>query len=441
VVYASICKRVIAFFVLFCSCSNLYSMVADNPYFPLFPRLYTGAHKNEFSISTDMVFMAGGEAFSAVPSANPADRIIGYPALFGKRVDKEGHLDLNEVDAAFQQLNNTGTLFTGGSFIPGRSADINIAAHLQAQMVSCAGNIPVAPNFSFGWSAFFMRTIGEARISLNIDAADRLNLTEISTTTGARVIKTSGQMEFAENLSKIQKALDMNDNVSREFGSGDVLLYGSWYLSEPYTWKCRVVDFSLAVGLMMPIGVQSNIDNIASVPYGGQGHWGFFAMPHLELELRDDLKVGMMVRLSKRLKKTRKIRVPILNESPLFAPYKADVEINPGITFGISPYIVFEHVRSGFGMELRYTVAYHESDEYYDNRINKQRDMKLINLIPYSTWKQEYGTVKILYDMCYEKDVRFRPVFNVTWDIPLNYMTGENFGKTHAISLGCNFNF
>lgn len=439
-VYASICKRVIAFFVLFFSAVNLNAMVADNPFFPLFPRLYTGAHKNEYSISADMVFMAGGEAYSAVPSANAADRIIGYPALFGKRMDKEGHIDLNEVDAAIKQLNNSNTLFTG-PFISGRNADINIAAHLQAQMVSFAGNIPVTANFSAGWSAFFMRTIGEARISLNLDAAERLGMTESSTVAGTKVITNQGQMEFVDNLSRIQKKLDMNDNVWRQFGSGDIVLYGSWYLSEPYTWKCRVVDFSLSAGLMIPVGPQSTLDNIASVPFGGQGHWGFFAMPHLELELRDDLKVGMMTRLSKRLAKKRNMRVPILEESPLFAPYKADIFVNPGVTFSVSPYIVFEHVRSGFGLELRYTIGYHESDEFEDARISKTQEMKLMNLIPYSTWKQEYGTIKIIYDMCYEKDVRFRPVFNVTWDIPMNYMTGENFGKTHAISLGCNFNF
>jgi hypothetical protein len=424
-------------------------MVMDNRYFPLFPKLYTGAHKDKSTMSASMVFMTGGEAYSSVPMANEAEKNIGYPALFGKNVDKQGHLDLDKIDLAIQSLTGNGTLLTN-PFQTGTNADVNIEAHLQAQGFSFAGNVPVTSHFSLGWSAIFMRVIGEARLSLTVDAAQRMNMVELDAT-GKYVVTDTGQMEFVDNLSRIQKALDMNDNVWINSGSGDVVVYGSWYNSQQYLWKCRTVDFSLSVGAMIPVGETAIIDNIASVPFGGRGHWGWFAMPHLELELRDDLKIGLMGRLSKRFKKIKEMRVPVLDESPLFAPYKAKVDVTPGTTVTVSPYAVFEHVRSGFGMELKYTVTYHEGDTFVDARTDTTQKIKLRRLVSnndnvhaatdFSEWIQEYATIKIVYDIGFGKDWRYRPMFKFTWDIPVNYVAGEGFAKTHGISLGCNFNF
>lgn len=439
-VYASICKRIIIFSIFFLSVANLNAMVMDNRYFPLFSHLYTGAHKDKATVSTDLIFMTGGEAYASGAIANEADRIIGYPALFGKRKDKQGHIDLNEVDLAIQELTGNSTLLTA-PLETGKVAEVDIEAHLQAQGFSFSGNVPVTSHFSVGWSAMFMRVIGEARFSLNADTASRR---------GVGVDDYGEQVQFVENLSRVQKALDMNDNVWINTGAGDVVLYGSWYRSDQYKWKCRCVDFSMSLGVMIPVGATAELDNIASVPFGGGGHWGWFAAPHLELELRDDLKFGFMAQLSKRFKKIKERRVPILNEAPLFAPYKANIEVTPGTTISFSPYIVFEHVRSGFGVELKYTLTCHEGDNFVDARTDKTQAMKIRGLVAigadkkpinYSAWTQEYGTIKIIYDIGFGKDWHYRPQFNFEWNVPLTYIAGENFGKTHGISLGCNFNF
>lgn len=403
----------------------------DNRYFPLFPRLYNGSHKSKISLSSDIVFMVGGEAYVGIPVANDEDRIIGYPAIFGKQKDKEGHIDLDKIDAAYRELTGSATLLDP-PLVSGRNADVDIAGHLQAQGITLSAYVPFTEHFAFGCDAYLMRVIGEARLTLNSDAASRL---------GVGVDDYTSQAQFVDSLSKVQTALDLKENVWRQSGAGDISVYASWYNSEAYMWKCRRVDFSATLGLLIPTGEQADINNIASVPFGGRGHWGCFIMPHLELELRDNLKLGLMGRLSKRFPQLKKMRMPIAEESPLFAPYIADIKVDPGFTFSISPYLVFENMQSGFGAELKYSLTYHETDDFVDKRIDKTRAIKLIEMSPYSKWTQEYATIKIVYDAAHEKDWKYRPVFNFTWNIPCNYIAGENFGKTHGITLGCNINF
>lgn len=431
-VYASICKRTITFLIFFLSVLTVDAMVLDNRYFNLAPKLYTGARKSQYSISSDLIFMAGGDVFSLLPMASQDN--IGYPALHGKLQDNVGNIDLDKIDQALQTLTGSSTLLSS-PLSSGSDADVDIGAHLQAQGFKMQANVPVTSSFSVGFSSIFMRTIGEARMSWNEASAQRLGVNK----TDANYYGVESQ--FVEVLEKVQKAVGMTENVWRTSGVGDTVLYGSWYSSQEYKCKFRTVDFSASVGLIIPTGVQSSIYNIASLSFGGEGHWGWFLSPHIELELKDDLKIGFMARLTKRLSKTKELRVPILKEAPLLAPYKAAVKVSPGATFSFSPYLVVEHMRAGFGFELRYSLNYHEKDIFSDARVDKAQDMKLVDLIPYSTWTQEYATLKIFYDFEQNNESKFKPMLNFTWDIPLDYVAGKGFAKTHGISLGCSFKF
>jgi hypothetical protein len=432
VVYASIYNRTIIFLIFFLSVLTIDAMVLDNRYFNLAPKLYTGTRKKTRTISSDLIFMTGGDIFSSL--SMPVQQNIGYPALFGKLTDRTGNIDLNAIDEAIRELTGNPTLLTT-PLVSGRDAEVDIAAHLQAQGCKIEAHIPLTNHFSLGFSSMFIRTIGEARMSWNEDSAERLGVKKTDST------YYNSEISFVENLTKVQKAVGMNENVWRSTGAGDIVLQGSWYNSEEYKWKFRTIDFSASVGLIIPTGMESSLYNIASMPLGGQGHWGWFLSPHIELELKDDLKIGCMVRLTKRLHKTKELRVPILSETPLMAPYRAAVKVSPGATFSFSPYLVIEHVSAGFGCELRYSLNYHETDTFVDARADKTRNMKLVNLIPYSTWTQEYLTLKIFYDIVQNNRSKIKPVFNFTWDIPLDYVAGKSFAKTHGISLGCNFNF
>ena len=431
-VYASNYKRITTLAMLLFSVLTINGMVMDNRYLPLFPHLYTGAHKDANFIASDILFMTGGDAYSNVPMASEDDKIIGYPALWGMRKDKAGHLDLNSVDEANQLVNNAATLLTVGPFLTGKDIEVDIEAHLQLQGAAVSGNIPIGKEFSLGWSSCFFRAIGEARLKLNADSAARLNV-------GAD--DYASQAQFVQTLEKVQRALDMQDNVWRTTGAGDLVLSASWYRSMEYKWKCRTVDFSFTTGLILPTGVMMDVDNIASIPFGGNGHWGCFAAPHFEFELKDDLKFGIAARLTKRFTKAHNVRVPVLDESPLFAPYKADVKVTPGTTFGVSPYLAVEHIRGGFGVELKYIVTYHEEDSYEDFRTDTSQIIKLREMLPRSQWTQEYAVIKVVYDLMHNKKSRLRPVLHFTWNVPCNYIAGGGVGKTHGISLGCNFNF
>ena len=154
------------------------------------------------------------------------------------------------------------------------------------------------------------------------------------------------------------------------------------------------------------------------------------------------MSVGVILRLISRFEKKEERRLPSQGEVPMYAALLGDVKIVPGLTTVVSPYFVFNDIRDGLGLQLRYTFVHHSRDHWADCRVNKSVQTKFSDVEEYSAWSSEYASVNVFYDFSQlEEGATFAPTFSFEWDIPINFLASYQFNKTHRISLGVGFSF
>lgn len=212
-----------------------------------------------------------------------------------------------------------------------------------------------------------------------------------------------------------------------------------------YVLKCRRIDAGIKFGALFPSGARRDLANPASVPFGGDGRYGFYVGLDGQFELREDLKVGLISRLIKRLATTRLERVPVAGENQLFGALIGDFRVNPGVTFVWAPYLRLEGIRDGLGVMVNYTLIWHDNDEWHDRRYIFDRTNPAVDtglLFKRSDWAAEEVTLNFFYDFSKVGGCnRFLPLVSLSWDIPVSYLLAENVVQTNNIALGIEFTF
>jgi hypothetical protein len=236
--------------------------------------------------------------------------------------------------------------------------------------------------------------------------------------------------------------LNLRENQSTRVGIGDIDLYlrygGRW----DYILKCRSVQAGLRVGMLAPTGKKYNIDEPTSTPFGGNGHWGVYGAGDLLLELKEDMKLGVYVRLNKRFARTMCSRLPVFKEPLLFGAAVGEARVNPGLTVIFAPFLCVEGLRGGFGMILEYTLVEHWPDHWTDARKNQTVPVHLEGVEKHSGWGSDYVTVDAFYDTGRDRPCRFlAPIFSLRWDIPANLLIERNISRTHRVCIGVEIDF
>lgn len=243
-------------------------------------------------------------------------------------------------------------------------------------------------------------------------------------------------------LRTMTAQLGMNGTQSDEVGMGDLDLYLRVGNNWDYTLKFRHIDLGMRFGLLVPAGKRASICDPASVPFGGNGHWGFYLMGDGEFELKEDWKLGLFIGLSKRLAKTQLSRMPISDEPINFGVAVGDARVNPGPTFMFAPYFSVENLREGFGARLQYTLSIHGEDGWTDKRCNKTVPVRLRRAVEFSRWSGGHVTLTALYDFGKMKVKRVaEPIVYLAWDVPVNVIMTHMIPKTTKVSIGIEFNF
>jgi hypothetical protein len=213
---------------------------------------------------------------------------------------------------------------------------------------------------------------------------------------------------------------------------GDIDFYVRFGALKEYCLKFRKIDVGLRVGVLFPTAQTRPINNPASLYVGGDGHWGVYTAFDTELELKDNLKVGLWARINWRLPKTVCERVPLAGEPINFGVLRVPVKVSPGITGIFMPYFSLEGLRDGFGVKLIYTLVQHAKD-CWRPCTDKKVDLETIR--QFSGWSSEYLTVDFMYDFALDKEYRrFAPCVQFAVDIPLNFVLGRRSFKTFGVS-------
>ena len=412
-------KRNLAFLIMVTSMvSSAYAMVYDNRFFPLYARTNSRTCLKPSNISGDLFIMTANDA------SLDNDDSIGIPEIFGKYFQ-------NKLANAIEELTGTNPLASSGDFAQLASLDIlwNMKGKLEAQGVALAYNQYLTDNVSFGFNFFAMHVFSSIKFELAEPSVLSL---------------TFDQVNSLDTLRRsMQQSVGLQAPKSSRAGFSDIDLYFRFGNIWEYTYKLRRVDAGLRVGAMIPTGLTREIDNPASVPFGGNGHWGVYGALDLEIELKEDWKVGLFARASKRFEKKKKDRIMLAGEQPLFGALVGDVTNDPGLNLVVAPYIRIEDIRDGLGMQVKYTYVNHFDDLVADARFgSKMPPAQFGPLNEVTDWSSEYLTLNIFYDFSRVRMGQcYAPIFSFMWDIPIQFLGVSRVSKTNRVSLGVIFSF
>ena len=205
-----------------------------------------------------------------------------------------------------------------------------------------------------------------------------------------------------------------------------------------YVAKCRKIYAGVSFGLLAPTGVKTTLNSAASIPFGGNGHWGLYIKGDALFEVQEDKKVGFILEGIARMPKTVTTRIPLQESEPyIFSPLIGKVRISPAATVAFAPYFILEHLREGLGLGVNYTLTSHGKDKWTDKRKNKTIPVDLSKAMETSKWGTDYFTINIFYDF-QKMELRhpIEPVLSFKVDIPAMLFVSHLSAKTYKISLG-----
>lgn len=389
-------------------------MVMDNRYFPWFPHVYNGTDHRHGCLYVEPFFITANSAWRTTPTTR--EREFGYPNL-------QGTLDYSQLAKALMLDGYENPIPAQWQYV--NPFPVDMPGSFEGQGLSLAGYVPLTKHIGIGGSLFFLRLVAQANLIPGADTATKLNLA------------VAGNMaQFNELTKTFESIVGTQDGYWSQTGVSDIELYIKGFDVQEYMYWCRKIDKSMTVGLFIPTGVQSSPNFIGSVPFGGNGFWGWYLSQAIEIELKEDWKAGFEWRIEKRFAKTVEHRICVAQESNLFAPVIGPVYINPGATAAFVPYAALENIREGLGILFKYTYAVHEVDYFQDKREVQIPAANFINMANNSRWAQEYITLELLYDLSFKHSWTYKPLCTLSWDIPLNVLGSRGASKTTRVAFG-----
>lgn len=407
--------------ILFCLSSSLslQAMVMDNRYFPWLPHVYNGTDHRHGCLYVEPFFITASSAWKTTPGSR--DREYGYPNL-------QGTLDYYKLAQALVIDGYENPIPAEWQFA--NPFPVEMPGTFEGQGISLAGYAPVSKHVGFGGSIFFLRLVAQANLIPGADTFDKLHLSA-----------AGNQAQFNALTKTFEAIAGTQDGYWSQSGVSDIDLYIRIFDVREYVYWCRKIDKSVAVGLLIPTGVLAPQNFIGSVPFGGDGFWGWYFSPKVEIELKEDWKAGFEWRIEKRFAKTQDRRICVASESNLFSPVIGPVYTNPGVTAAFAPYVALENMREGLGLLAKYTYIVHEADYFLDKRDVQTPASNFLNMIKNSRWAQEYMTLELLYDLSFKHSWSYKPLCTLTWDIPLNALGSRGASKTTRVAFGLTVDF
>lgn len=406
---------------LLCSVQLIYPIIvdsaSDNRYIPQLPRVLLSFDNRESGFATDFFVVTGKRAIGSNEEEIPLGELYG-------------EFDLGKIARAITVLGKPNPLAVINPAWQDASFIWTVNQKLQGYGVSFFYHQRLHDWFSIGGSWLFMRVQTHQSFFFKSTNA-------VLTPPGDTDLKVLDAARRAINVE-----LGLPFNKITESGFGDIDLYCRLGKREAYSYRFRTVDAGVRIGALIPTAAIADLKSPASVPFGGEKHPGVYGALDAELELKEDWKVGMYAKLSKRFAKTCVHRVPTNNEQPLWGVLVIPTRMNPGITFLFSPYISFENLREGFGVRIRYTLTHHQEDNWWDARTDQTIPANFTPLKKLSEWSSDCISLSAFYDFEKMKENRrLAPIVTLTWDIPTSLVVAKRMPKTNKVSLGIEFNF
>ena len=390
--------------ILFLSVNMSFCMTFDNRFIPLYQKQYT-----KFPDYLSHLIVQ--------PFASTADSSFND---IGELAPISAFNDMVKIDKALKLSGKTsGSLFRsdwrGLATVPWELFGL-----LETQGVAFLYHQSLGHHLAFGVSALFMHVGFHQQFRR-----------ELAGMQSSLPLQPEGdENELLALKQKMNNLIGVNPPQYSAFGFGDVDIYLRAGQRFDYLLKMRSIDVGGRIGVLIPSGLIADINNPASIPFGGNGFWGVYGAIDAEFELKRDMKVGALLRLNKRFTKTVQSRFPVLLEPTTYGINVGPLKIDPGFTFIIAPYFRLDGLREGLGLMAGYTFVKHQKDDITDVRCDKSVNAALGCVYKRSSWIMEHVTVELRYDFGRFKECRgLSPIVSFAWDIPTNFLLQNVYQK------------
>lgn len=386
--------------------SSCFAMVFDNRFMPLMPRPWIAPDDGRSHMSTNLFAVTASSAYNKFGDQVP------LPELFGP-------FDLGILAKAMVELGYDNPIKTEwrGAVIPWLAQ-----GKLQGQGIDIEWQKDFNQYVAIGGSFMAMRSNSWYEFLLN----------EKDVTFS---LKNGDAQELEELRRSILQKLGFCGDHAHEHGIGDIDVYlrlGNYW---EYVLKFRSIQLGGRLGVLIPTAKPRNIHYPASIPFGGDRHWGIYGAIDAIFELKEDWKVGIYLRASKRFARVECQRVPICCEPDNFGALQAQVDVRPGVTVVVSPFVTFECLRDGLGLRVFYTLTKHWRDKW--SLCRSTHTPELGELCNRTSWGSDYFSANIFYDFGKVKpDRTVYPILTFCWDIPASVLIAHTVPRTNRVSLG-----
>jgi len=400
--------------------NNIFGVIYDNRFFRVlntpFARRNIPCTADELGPYTLRASRVRGEGFFLTASkAFGSDADIGIPEIFGpfnQRLLGEGIECLGLENPLPPELRDRNILWGIDGKLQGEGIEFMWDQHLYGYL--------------YGGIYFF---------AAHIVSRQEFMLNEVSLQENEPIIAERA-------LRRMFDLVGIESVKSSEIGFSDINCYLRVGNVWDYALKFRRIDAGLSLGVLIPSGVTRSISNPASIPFGGNGHWGVYGRIDTEFELKEDWIAGVWLLAIQRLKKTQLQRIPIKDEQPLYGAVVGRAEVDPGITVVFQPYVRLDHIRDGLGAMVQLFVIWHSKDAWRDARQDMNPPATFETNRQKSDWTVEYAKLNVFYD--FDKvDIftEIRPQFSFFWEIPVQYFASHGSVKTNRVGVSFQFNF
>ncbi len=402
---------------------SLQAMHYENRYLPLLQKLLVKKPEASGQLMINPFIWTGEQSFwEDFGSEEPG----GFSA--------EGEIPLFNINGMYNQLTlNNALLYSGqvcqNSF---RSDFINTINSLNWAMDGIIRGQGIGLTFyqpwnryiSWGFNFFFARLTSALQFKPN-----RVDFNNFS---------PGDFIEIEATNNGLQDCLCLSAREYSVTGMSDFELYMRLGVVEDYNYRMRHFDLGANFGVIMPSAQQVNYFNPAAIPLGGNGHWGFFASVDGQFELKENLGVGLLLRLNKFFSRSCNRRMVQLTEPNNYGVIFGPSKVEPGVSVIFSPYAQLLRLRSGFGLQAQYTLVYHQEDNWKDLRklAPGQPPANIELMEKRSQWASEYVNVGVMYDFSKDSKERFfKPIVTFVVDVPVQFLVAKRVAKTFGISL------
>ena len=408
-----------SFFILILLLTHIFynnAALIDNRFLPLFRPMFKRSCQRRSAGGSNVFFLIANQ------SLGNDGKEIGLPEVNGK-------YDLLKVAKSLEIIGKPNPLST--QFRIASKLELDLEGKLEGQGAWLGYECNFFNNFALGFSFYVMHLSTRENFVIPDSLRQDLKLNR-----GSEII-------LEKELRETNNLLGLNTFQFNKTGVSDLDLYLRFGVVRDYFYKFRKIDFGIDIGCLFPSGMATDINNPISIPFGGDGHFGFYGLMDLTLELKEDLSVGFWFEILQRLKKTQIKRMPVNNEPLQFGPIIGPACVNPGVTIGFSPFVSLDDIRDGFGFKVKYSLIFHGEDDWTDKRKDRTIATDLGSIVELSEWSSEYFTFTLLYDFAKgaTKPRKFAPIVYLEWDRPSSIFKGEQFAKTNRVSFGFEFSF